>query len=81
MVQGAKWCGKTTTSAKRAESIVYMQDPTYRSLAELDIAKILEGRSPRLIDEWQIYPELWDALRFEADKRNEVGQFIITGSP
>ena len=80
LVKGAKWCGKTTTTAQKAKSIVCMQDPSYRSLAELDISKILEGENPRLIDEWQLYPELWDTLRFEADKRNKSGQFIITGS-
>lgn len=85
LVQGTKWCGKTTTSAHIAKSVLYMDDPQSRqqnlSLANTNCKRLLEGETPRLIDEWQIAPQLWDAARFEIDHRDEhVGQFIFTGS-
>ena len=84
LVQGAKWCGKTTTASQIAKSVVYMQDPRlrdqYLQLAKLDPMQLLEGAVPRLIDEWQLAPNLWDAVRIAVDQRNDFGQFILTGS-
>lgn len=84
LIQGPKWCGKTTTAEQQAKSVVYMDDPEYMDqnieLANLSPRKILEGATPRLIDEWQLAPQLWDAARFEVDHRDDVGQFIFTGS-
>lgn len=84
LIQGPKWCGKTTTAEQRAKSILYMSDPedVKSNLVAVDInpSKLLEGDTPRLIDEWQIAPKLWDAVRFEVDHRKEMGQFILTGS-
>lgn len=84
LIEGAKWCGKTTTASQIAKSILYMQDPArkrqYLELSEIDPARLLSGETPRLIDEWQLAPKLWDAIRFEVDKRDEFGQFILTGS-
>ena len=84
LIQGPKWCGKTTTAEQQAKSIVYMDDPEYMNqniaLAGLSPKRLLAGETPRLIDEWQLAPQLWDAARFEIDHRNEEGQFIFTGS-
>ena len=84
LVQGAKWCGKTTTALQLAKSVLYMQDPVKKEqnlkMAELNPVLLLEGKTPRLIDEWQLAPNLWDAIRFEVDKRDEFNQFIMTGS-
>lgn len=84
VVQGPKWCGKTTTSEQFANSILYMADPeTLKKnllLAENDVKALLQGETPHLIDEWQEAPQLWDAIRFEADHRQGMGQFILTGS-
>ena len=84
LIEGAKWCGKTTTAKQFAKSILYMQDPKEEArnleLAEIDPAKLLDGEVPHLIDEWQMAPQLWDAIRFEVDQRDEFGQFILTGS-
>lgn len=84
LIEGAKWCGKTTTASQIAKSILYMQDPArkrqYLELSEIDPARLLSGEVPRLIDEWQLAPKLWDAIRFEVDRRDEFGQFILTGS-
>lgn len=84
LIQGPKWCGKTTTAEQQAKSIVYMDDPEYMAqnveLANLSPKKLLSGEVPRLIDEWQLAPQLWDAARFEVDHRDELGQFIFTGS-
>ncbi|QPL04881.1 MULTISPECIES: ATP-binding protein [Actinomyces] len=83
-VKGPKWCGKTATSLQRASSAVYMQDPdhsrSYLALADVKPSALLEGDTPRLIDEWQMAPQLWDAVRFAVDRRGEPGQFILTGS-
>lgn len=83
-IEGPKWCGKTWTSMKHSNSVVFIGDPSgnfqNRSLAQLDPNLILKGEIPRLIDEWQEVPALWDAVRFEVDKRGERGQFILTGS-
>lgn len=85
LVQGTKWCGKTTTSAQHAASVLYMDDPDSKeqnlSLAQTNIKRLLQGETPRLIDEWELAPQLWDAARFEIDHRpTHVGQFIFTGS-
>ena len=84
LVEGVKWCGKTTTAEQRAKSILYMQEPSKKlqnlQLANLNPSLLLQGKTPRLIDEWQLAPKLWDAIRFEVDKRNSFNQFILTGS-
>lgn len=84
LIQGAKWCGKTTTAVQQAKSIIYMNDPSqsanYMHLAETNISLLLEGDAPLLIDEWQLVPQLWDAARFTIDQRRKTGQFILTGS-
>lgn len=84
LIEGAKWCGKTSTAQQAAKSVVYLQDPdqsaSYLALADAKPSLLLSGATPRLIDEWQMAPVLWDAVRFEVDKRNELGQFILTGS-
>ncbi|MBQ2380884.1 MAG: ATP-binding protein [Akkermansia sp.] len=83
-IEGPKWCGKTWTSTFHCRSSIYLSDPANnfqnRRLAELAPQAILEGEVPRLIDEWQEYPPLWDAVRHQVDKRGEVGQYILTGS-
>ena len=84
LVEGAKWCGKTTTAARHAQSVLYMQDPDRLrqnlEMADLAPSRLLAGDVPRLLDEWQLAPVLWDAVRFEADRRGECGQFVLTGS-
>ncbi len=84
LIEGAKWCGKTTTAAQQARSIVYIQDPAKVKqnieMADINPQLLLQGETPRLIDEWQIAPKLWDAVRFEVDNRDSFGQFIMTGS-
>jgi len=84
LIEGAKWCGKTSTAAKVAKSIIYMQDPdnsiSYQQMADTKPSLLLNGATPRLIDEWQVAPVLWDAVRFQVDQRVEKGQFILTGS-
>lgn len=84
LIEGPKWCGKTTTAEQQAQSSLYMADPSkqkqYLQLARLKITELLRGAAPRLIDEWQLVPQLWDAIRFEVDHRQEEGQFILTGS-
>lgn len=84
LIEGPKWCGKTSTGAQLAKSIVYIQDPDkrnmYRQMADTQPSLLLEGATPRMLDEWQTIPVLWDAVRFAADKRQEMNQFILTGS-
>lgn len=83
-IEGPKWCGKTWTASIHSQSVMYLGDPSgsfqNKQLAKLDPKLILVGDTPRLIDEWQEVPELWDAVRFEVDKRGVKGQFILTGS-
>lgn len=83
-IEGPKWCGKTWTSAFHANSEFLVGDPTNnfsnRQLAELNPLLILQGDTPRLIDEWQEVPSIWDATRAEVDKRHAKGQIILTGS-
>ncbi len=84
LIEGPKACGKTTTGENAAGSIIYMDDPMrrnqYLQMVETDINYILDGATPRLIDEWQIAVKIWDAVRFAVDHRGEDGQFILTGS-
>ena len=84
LIEGAKWCGKTTTAEQIAKSILYMARPEDKeqnlTLADINPSLLLAGEVPRLIDEWQLAPKLWDAVRFEVDHRGEEGQFILTGS-
>ena len=84
LIQGPKWCGKTTTAEQIASSILYMANPEEKeqnlTLADLNPSLLLKGDVPRLIDEWQMAPKLWDAVRFEIDHRGQEGQFILTGS-
>lgn len=84
LIEGPKWCGKTTTAEQVAASILYMDDPEKKeqniTMSELNPKRLLKGAAPRLIDEWQLAPGLWDAIRFEVDHRSEPGQFILTGS-
>ena len=84
LIEGAKWCGKTTTASQFAKSTLLMQNPATIAqnleMAELAPARLLAGDVPRLIDEWQLAPVLWDAIRYEVDQRDAFGQFILTGS-
>lgn len=84
LIEGPKWCGKTTTAEQIAKSILYMDDPETKeqniTMSELSPKRLLRGETPRLIDEWQLAPKLWDAIRFEVDHRGELGQFVLTGS-
>ena len=85
LIQGPKWCGKTTTAEQIASSRIYMNDPDDMEeniiLASTAARRLLAGSTPRLIDEWQLAPQLWDAVRFEVDHRDQhTGQFILTGS-
>src|SRR5690554_4100386 len=84
LIQGPKWCGKTTTAEQQAKSVLYMDTPKTRQtnllLAETDPEILFQGETPRLIDEWQLAPKLWDAARFEVSSRRLPGQFIFTGS-
>ena len=84
LIEGPKWCGKTMTAEQRAKSVLLMQDPdssaNYLKTAYTKPSILLQGETPRLIDEWQMAPVLWDAVRFAVDQRGEKGQFILTGS-
>lgn len=84
LIQGVKWCGKTTTAEQIANSVLYMANPEDKDqnimLADINPSILLEGDTPRLIDEWQLAPKLWDAVRFQVDHRRNEGQFILTGS-
>ena len=84
LIAGPKWCGKTTTAEQQAKSILKLQDPdktqAYLKTAEVKPSLLLKGDNPRLIDEWQMAPVLWDAVRNAVDERGEEGLFILTGS-
>ena len=84
LIVGPKWCGKTTTAKQYAKSVIEMQDPDlqegYLKLAETKPSLLLQGEKPRLIDEWQLAPVLWDAVRVSVDRSQEKGQYILTGS-
>ena len=84
VVEGPKWCGKTTTAEQLAKSVIYMDDPDkiteHITMANIRPRDLLIGDNPRLLDEWQIAPQLWDTIRFEVDHRKGQGHFILTGS-
>lgn len=84
LIEGPKWCGKTTTAEQQSKSKIYISDPEkqkqYFMMADLSPKRLLQGDTPRLIDEWQLIPKIWDAIRYEVDHRAEFGQFILTGS-
>ena len=84
LIEGPKWCGKTTTAEQIAASVLYMDDPEKKAqnitMAELSPKRLLKGEAPKLIDEWQLAPKIWDAIRFEIDHGGELGRFILTGS-
>lgn len=84
LIEGPKWCGKTTSAKEFAKSFIAMDEPDktkqYKQMAELNPSVLLEGETPRLVDEWQLAPNLWNAVRYEVDKRDDFGQFILTGS-
>lgn len=84
LIEGPKFCGKTTMALQKANSVLFMADPDTKeqnlALAQTNISRLLKGDTPRLIDEWQMVPQFWDAVRNEVDKRNEDGQFMLTGS-
>ena len=84
LIIGPKWCGKTTTAKQHAKSIIQLQDPenskNYLKLADLMPLELLEGEKPRLIDEWQMAPQLWDAVRYSVDESDGDGLYILTGS-
>lgn len=84
LIEGPKYCGKTTLGSMHAKSVLYMADPDTKdqnlALVQTNIRRLLQGETPRMIDEWQLAPQFWDAVRNEVDKRGEDGQFILTGS-
>ena len=84
LLEGAKWCGKTTTAEQLCKSVLYMSESGKREqniqLATLNPELLLRGEKPRLIDEWQVAPKLWDAVRFESDHSKDLGLFVLTGS-
>ena len=84
LIEGPKWCGKTTTAEQISKSVIKLQDPDmreeYLTAADVKPSLLLEGETPRLIDEWQDVPVIWDAVRTAVDKRSLPGQFILTGS-
>lgn len=84
LIEGPKWCGKTTTGKMFSKSQISLDQPDmtqqYQELAKLSPQILLRGETPRLIDEWQIAPNIWNAIRYEVDQRYEMGQFILTGS-
>jgi hypothetical protein len=84
LLRGPKWCGKTTTAERQAKSVIKMQDKKkskdYILAAQTDVSIILDGDSPRLIDEWQVVPSIWDAVRTTVDEERKKGMYILTGS-
>lgn len=84
LVEGPKWCGKTTTCEQQAKSVLYMADPVrrdrYLTQAAVDITELLKGEQPRLIDEWQDAPKFWDAVRYDVDHATGFGHYLLTGS-
>ena len=84
LIEGPKYCGKKTLARQQAKSILSMSEPDTKAqniaMADTNIKLLLQGKTPRLIDEWQVVPKFWDAVRNEVDKRSEDGQFILTGS-
>lgn len=84
VIQGPKWCGKTTTGEHHSKSVIFLDDPDkrqqYETIGNTQISLLLQGDTPRLIDEWELIPQIWDAVRHTVDRRGEPGQFILTGS-
>jgi len=84
LIRGPKWCGKTTSAEQFAKSVLKLQDTKTiqknKQIADNDISLLLEGEKPRLIDEWQVIPNIWNAVRTEIDENDEAGLFILTGS-
>ncbi len=84
LIEGPKWCGKTTSALRKAGSVLRLDEPLTKDqnlqLAKLNPQKLLKGKAPRLIDEWQLAPSIWDTVRYEVDQRGKMGQFILTGS-
>lgn len=84
LIEGAKWCGKTTTAKQLSGSVLKVDEPQnfekYKIISETNPASLLEGDTPRLIDEWQLIPNIWNMVRYEVDERDKFGQFILTGS-
>lgn len=84
LLEGPKWCGKTTTAEQIAKSVLYMSETgkveQNRQLAKINPSLLLRGDNPRLIDEWQVAPGLWDSIRFESDHSSTLGLYILTGS-
>ena len=84
LIEGPKWCGKTTTAEQFAKSMLYLADPDkkrdYQAVGSIDPKSLLDGAKPRLVDEWQVAPKIWDAIRYDVDHEGEVGQYILTGS-
>ncbi len=84
LIVGPKWCGKTTTAKEHSNSILQLQNPNYSQsylkIASIEPLTLLEGEKPRLIDEWQMAPKLWDAVRFSVDEHSQKGLYILTGS-
>lgn len=84
LIEGPKWCGKTTTAVQHAKSVLFMDEPEREKqnlqMAEVNPEKLLDGETPRLIDEWQLAPKLWDTIRYTVDHRDGEGHFILTGS-
>lgn len=84
LIEGPKWCGKTTTAEQMAKSVLYLQDDDmreqYEQMLRVKPSGLLEGKKPRLIDEWQMAPKLWDSVRFSIDRQSENGMYILTGS-
>ena len=84
LIEGPKWCGKTTTGKHMSKSVIEMDKPDltkqYCEMAEINPSNLLKGETPHMIDEWQIAPNIWNAVRYEVDQREAFGQFILTGS-
>ena len=84
LIEGPKWCGKTTTAEQVAKSILYFDDPETKESnlfqAQTQVKRLLAGANPRLIDEWQLAPQIWDAVRYDVDHDATLGKFILTGS-
>ena len=84
LIEGPKWCGKTTTAVQHAKSVLFMDEPEREKqnlqMAEVNPEKLLDGETPRLIDEWQLAPKLWDTIRYTVDHRDGKRHFILTGS-
>lgn len=84
LIEGPKWCGKTTTAVQHAKSVLFMDESEREKqnlqMAEVNPEKLLDGETPRLIDEWQLAPKLWDTIRYTVDHRDGEGHFILTGS-